>query len=297
MLPIFKDKKLQEQFECEGFVKLNLFTVDQIDILRKHYDTVRPQHEAVIQFRSLYSSVETGNPELLIALDKLVKNTIMPQVEEVFQHYQVMISSYLVKESGDDTELMPHQDLSFVNEPDQCSFNLWIPLQKTNKNSGQLRVMKGSHLIKKTLRVVPEYPRPFVHFQDTIRALFTDIETEIGECVVINHAVLHGSSMNLTGEPRVAVILGMCSAPADISYYLMPDNDCSKIEEYRMKSEDYYYFNQDGRPTNAKLTSVFSHEFEHASVEEFKKWIRQNPNFSFLTKMKLLYFKSLSKTL
>jgi hypothetical protein len=39
--------------------------------------------------------------------------------------------------------------------------------KKPDKNSGQLSVMKGSHLNQKTLRVVPQYPRPFVGFQDT----------------------------------------------------------------------------------------------------------------------------------
>jgi hypothetical protein len=47
MLPIFKDKKLQEQFECEGFVKLNLFTVrSDRNSCADYYDTVRQQHEA-----------------------------------------------------------------------------------------------------------------------------------------------------------------------------------------------------------------------------------------------------------
>lgn len=295
MLPVFKDPKLQEQFEREGYLKLKLFSPDQIGKLRAHYDTVRPQHEAVIQFRSLYSSVETGSPELLIALDKLVKETIMGKVESIFQNYQVLISSYLVKESGDDTELMPHQDLSFVNEPDQCSFNLWIPLQKTDSKSGQLRVLKGSQRIKKTLRVVPEYPRPFVQFQDIIRQLFTDVETEIGECVAINHSVLHGSTVNLTGQPRVAVILGMCSAPADVYYFYMPYGDNTKIEKYKMTTEDYYHFKPDGRPAYAKLTEIISHTFEHTSIQDFKNWIKQDPHLNNWTKLNLLHFKSLSK--
>ena len=294
MLPVFKDKELQTLFEQDGYVKLNLFTPTQISTLRNHYKGVQQQHEAAQQDPSLYSSVETGNSELLISLDKIVKETIMEQVESVFQNYQTLISNYLIKDSGEKTELMPHQDLSFVNEPEQCSFNLWIPLQKTDKNSGQLRILKGSHKIRQSLRVVPKYPRPFVQFQDTIRQLFTDIDTEIGDCVVINHSLLHGSRANFTGQPRLAVILGMCSAPADIYYYYMPEGDNSKIEKYRMAPEDYYYFKPDGRPARAKLAEVISYPFEPTSEKTFRDWIKHDNHLSLWTKMKLLFSKSLS---
>ena len=293
MLPVFKDEILQARFEREGYLKLKLFTPCQIAKLRDYYDNVKPQHEAALQSPSLYSSVETGNPELLIAIDKIVKDTVLEQVESVFQNYQLLISNYLIKDTGDQTELMPHQDLTFVNEPNECSFNLWIPLQKTDRNSGQLRIVKGSHRISKTLRVVPSYPQPFIKFQNTFRDLFTDIETEIGECVVINHSVFHGSSVNLTGQPRVAVILGLCSAPADIHYYYMPDGDNARIERYRMTAEDYYHFKADGRPSHARLVETVSFPFEPASKQTFKAWVRTEPHLSFLAKMNLLYFKSL----
>jgi hypothetical protein len=291
--PVFKNLQLQEQFEREGFVKLKLFTSEQIEKLKNYYAPLREAHEANITFRSLYSSVETGSPELLIKLDLFVKDLIKEQVESVFQNYQMLISSFLVKEHGDDTELLPHQDLSFVDEPNFCSFNLWIPLQPTDKNSGQLRVLKGSHRIKHTLRVVPEYPRQFVKFQDTIRDLFTNIETQIGDCVVINHSILHGSSVNLTGKPRLAVILGICSSSTDVHYHYMPNGDNTRIEKYKMKAEDYYYFKPDGRPLHAPLAGIIQHEFEHITKKEFKNWIKNDPHLGFISKMKLLYFKKL----
>ena len=293
MVSVFKDEKLQVAFENDGYVKLKLFTPEQIARLRDYYDGVRQEHEAALQSHTLYSSVETGNSDMLIAIDKLVKETVMEQVDAVFQNYQTLISNYLIKDSGDETELLPHQDLSFVTEPEGCSFNLWIPLQTTDKTSGQLRVLKGGHRISQTLRVVPEYPRPFIRFQDTIRELFTDIETDIGECVVINHAVLHGSSVNLTGQPRVAVILGMCSGPGDIHYYYMPNGDKSKIEKYRMKAEDYYYFRPDGRPANAEMVDTISFPFEPVSESAFRSWIKKDQHLSFMEKIKLLYFKTL----
>jgi hypothetical protein len=292
MLQVFKEEKLQSQFESQGYVKLKLFSPTQIEKLRTYYDKVQSEHEATLQSHALYSSVETGNADLLMAIDKLLKDTIMDQVKATFQNYQTLISNFLIKDSGDETELMPHQDLTFVNEPEHCSFNLWIPLQKTDRNSGQLRVFKGSHRISKTLRVVPDYPRPFLPYLDTIRELFTDIETEIGECVVINHSVLHGSSVNLTGQPRVAIIMGFCTEGADIHYHYMPEGDSSRIEKYLMKAEDYYHFNPDGRPKYAKQIDTISYCYEPVSEQTFKSWVKKEPHLDLLTKAKLLYFKS-----
>jgi len=294
MLPVFKDKKLQAKFDSDGYVKLQLFSAQQIATLRNFYAPIQQEHEAAIREESLYSSVETGNADLLIRVDKIVKEVVMEQVENVFQNYQTLISNYLIKGNGDKSELFPHQDLTFVNEPEQCSFNLWIPLQKTDKNSGQLRVLKGSHKIQYTLRVVPTYQWPFQKFSNTLRNLLTPIDTEPGECVVLNHSVIHGSAPNLTSQPRVAVILGMCSAPAPVYYYYMPNGDNMRIEKYLMTAEDYYYFLPDGRPQKGKLVDHVSYPFEPTHEEIFRNWIRQDSHLSFWQKNKLLHLQPLT---
>lgn len=297
MLQVFKDPALQAQFERDGYVKLKLFTPAQIASLRTYYEQVRSQHEAAINDPALYSSVETGDSELLIAVDQLLKGTIKDQIDATFQNIQPMISNFLIKNSGDTTELMPHQDLTFVDEPEHCSFNLWIPLQKTDSRSGQLRFLPGSHSIMKTLRVVPSYPRPYLPYIDTIRELSIPVETEIGECVVINHAVIHGSSANLTGEPRVAIIMGFCSAGTDIYYHYMPDGDPTRIEKYKMRGEDFYHFRPDGRPVYAAQVATIAHEFEPIPDTDFKKWVRRQTYLDLWTKARLIYFKSYKKSI
>ncbi|MBS1618762.1 MAG: phytanoyl-CoA dioxygenase family protein [Bacteroidetes bacterium] len=292
MQQVFIDPGVQAQFDRDGYVKLKLFTPEQITALRTYYEEVRSKHEAAINDPALYSSVETGDSELLIAIDQLLKGIVKDQIKATFQNVQPMISNFLIKNSGDTTELMPHQDLTFVDEPDHCSFNLWIPLQKTDSHSGQLRFLPGSHRIIKTLRVVPSYPRPYLPYIDTMRALSVPVETEIGECVVINHAVIHGSSANLTGQPRVAIIMGFCSAGTDMYYHYMPDGDHTRIEKYRMREEDFYHFKPDGRPVYAQQVATIAHTFDPISGPDFKKWVRRQNYIDLWTKAKLIYFRS-----
>jgi hypothetical protein len=110
---------------------------------------------------------------------------------------------------------------------------------------------------------------------------------------VINHSLLHGSSFNLTGKPRLAVILGFCSSNTPIHYYYMPEGDSKRIEKYQMKPDDYYYFKPDGRPMNAPLVGIIKHEFEHITKVELINWLKNDSFIDFFSKMKLLYFKSL----
>lgn len=294
MLPTFKNQKLQTRFEEDGFVKLKLLDEKAVKRLRDFYTTVQAEHEAAINDASLYSSVETGNREILVSTDSLVKEVILNEVEKHLTNYQTLISNYLIKNSGDKTELMPHQDLLFVDESKGCSFNVWIPLQKTDTKSGNLRVLKGSHKIQPTMRVSPFYPWPFSKLTETIRGLCTEIETEPGECVILNHAVIHGSSENQTGQPRVAVILGMCTKGCDIYYHYMPDgNPANRIEKYLMEPDMYYDLQANGKPNRGKLVEYISHNFEPVKMETFKKWIRKDNHFNLWDKARLLYFDSL----
>ena len=294
MLPVFKNEKLQAQFEQDGFVKLKMLDEKAVARLRDFYSTVQGEHEAAINQACLYSSVETGNREILVSTDKVVKEVIMDKVEEHFKNYQTLISNYLIKNSGDNTELFPHQDLLFVDESKGCSFNVWIPLQKTDTKSGSLKILKGSHKIQPTMRVSPFYPWPFENFSSTIRGLFTDVETEPGECVILNHAVIHGSSENLTGQPRVAVILGMCTSGCDIFYHYMPEgNPANGIEKYLMQPDMYYDLQANGKPNRGKLVDRISYSFEPVKLETFKKWIRNDGHFNLWDKARLLYFDSL----
>jgi hypothetical protein len=292
---IFREDDLQKAFDRDGFVKIKLLRPDKIKKLADYYTTVHEKHEAAMHMRSLYSTMETGDKVLITEVDGLVKNTIMEDVNKVLINYQPLVSSYLVKASGDDTELYPHQDLTFVNEAEHCSFNIWIPLQKTDSLTGQLRVVRGSHKIEPTLRVVPSYPWPFEAYKGFFKEISTPIDTEPGDCVVLNHSVIHGSAANSGSDARVAVIMGACSAPTDIYYYCMQDSDSSRIGKYLMQPQDYYHLQPDGRPAHGRLLASVSHEFKPVSENAVKRWIKTDPNFSFRDRWRLLYFTKLKK--
>ena len=144
------------------------------------------------------------------------------------------------------------------------------------------------------MRVSPRYPWPFNRFSDTIKGLFTEVPTELGECIILNHAVIHGSSKNLTPQPRVAVILGMCTSGCDIHYHYMPDgNPENRIEKYLMAPDMYYDLQLTGKPNRGKLVDYISHSFEPVKEETFKKWIKTESRLSIWDKTRLLYFDKL----
>jgi hypothetical protein len=76
----------------------------------------------------------------------------------------------------------------------------------------------------------------------------------------------------------------------------MPNADHTKIEKYKMTAEDYYSFKPDGRPLHAPLVDVISHNFDEATVQEFKGWVKNDPHLDFWAKLKLLYLTKYNTT-
>ena len=288
MVPVLKDEKLQAQFERDGYVRMKFLNEQQIKRLRDFYEEVRQEHEAAIREKCLYSTSDTGNPDLLNRVDKVVKEVMVEQIEKHFKNYQLLVSNYLIKHDGDDTDMSPHQDLLFVNEPLQTSFNVWVPLQDTGKNGGHLRILKGSQYIHYYPRVAPTYPWPFQALAPLITNLSTPVYTTLGDCIVLNHAVIHGSAKNTTGQPRVAAIVAMCSAPADVFYYHMPTGGHNQIDKYLMPAEGFNYIGEGGKPKMGTLVESLNYSFPPLSKEEFLKWHKERAGLNIFNHVRRL---------
>ena len=289
--PIFKDERLQEQFDRDGVVKFKFLNDSQIKALRQFYEEgMRKRHEAAIYERSLHSTSEIFDPEIVTQVDKFIQQVMGEPAERILQNYQTLMGSYLVKPGGSDTELRPHQDLLFVDEPDYCSFNLWVPLQDTGPKTGHIKALKGSHLITPTLRVLPTYPWPFLDFQKSMVPYLSDIYTQLGECVAINHAVIHGSDVNLSPNPRVAASLSVCSSGSDVHYHYWPIGAANdKIEKYKMTGEDYRYIEKTGKPGRGEFVGYVSHAFNKVDEKLYKDWMDKHYGNSLWSKMKSVF--------
>lgn len=269
---VFKDERMQHQFDENGFVKFRMFSLEQIRRLHDFYLQTQVEHETIIEQKKFHATNETDNTALIASADKLIKEVMFEEIDKHFFNYKTIAANYLVKQASERSALGSHQDLRFVDEEKFYSFNLWVATEPTNKKNGCLRFLKGSHKYFDTIRPLPSYPWKYRDVEKIIEENFTDVSTEIGDCVVLNHACIHASYPNLSEQIRVAAILAMVPQKTQVVHYFLPEgNPNNEVEEYAMTLHDFVNLKGGQRPQHAPLVRKFRYDFSAVSEQNFKQ--------------------------
>lgn len=259
---IFRDPALQQAFDENGFVRFRLFSPEQVQRLHDFYLTTEAAHETIAGQKKFHATNETSNAQLIADADQFIKAVMAEEIDKHFAGYKTIAANYLVKQPSEQSVLGPHQDLRFVDESRFYSLNIWVATEPTHKINGGLRFIKGSHRWLDTVRALPSYPWPYRSIQDQLEPYFTDIQTETGDCVVLNHAAIHASYPNLSDHRRIAAILALIPEGADIRHYFLPGGDpAQQVEEYTMTLHDFIHLKVGQRPAHATLVRTFHHDF------------------------------------
>jgi len=273
---VFRDEKLQNEFDENGFVKFRLFSEEQVKRLHDFYFNTQGAHETVIDKKKFHATNDTDNAALIASADAFIKQVMFEEIDKHFHRYKTIAANYLLKQSCEASALGPHQDLRFVDERKYYSFNIWVATTPTSKANGCLRFLKGSHRLRDTIRPLPSYPWKYESVASLIPTYFTDVTTEIGECVVLNHACIHASYPNLSEQVRVAAILAMVPEDAEILHYFLPEgNPKNKVEKYAMTLTDFVNLKGGERPANATLIETFEYDFSPVEAADFLEWANQ----------------------
>jgi hypothetical protein len=76
-----------------------------------------------------------------------------------------------------------------------------------------------------------------------------------GEAIIINHAVMHGATPNMSEGLRIAAVMAIRSISSDwVYHYLQPGNPHNKIEKYSVSLETFINLQKDGRPAKSKIS-------------------------------------------
>ena len=291
---VFRDEKLQNEFDKNGFVKFRLFSKEQVKRLHEFYFKTQNAHETIIDKKKFHATNDTDNAELIASADAFIKEVMFEEIDKHFCNYKTIAANYLVKQPCEASALGPHQDLRFVDEQKFYSFNIWVATEPTCKTNGCLRFLKGSHLLHDTIRPLPSYPWKYESVASLVPEYFTDVTTEAGECVVLNHACIHASYPNLSEQIRVAAILAMVPENAEILHYFLPEGKPqNKVEKYAMTLDDFVNLKGGQRPVGAALLDTFEYDFSPVDVSIFLEWAkRANSNQKPLVEHGLKSFRS-----
>ena len=250
MRNIFKDDKLQAEFDKNGFVVMPLLNADEVSTLLNYYQNRDFDNKIEAGF---HISLDNQNETLVKEVGAQIKSILVPKTTEFLNDCKIFTASYVIKEPGLQNIVPPHQDWTFVDESAFCSATVWTALVDVTEQNGALGVIRGSHTLFNHKRSSPS-PQSKSPLADHIFTLFPFvdvIEMKAGESLIFDNRLIHASPPNLSDQARIAVGIGITQQEAELKHYYQNPNS-GKLEEYTIDENFYTWFN------NKRLSDLFN---------------------------------------
>ena len=172
----------------------------------------------------------------LYKLNKILE-IISPILDTYFnKDFEFLYANYMVKESGENSEMKIHQDWTYVDEKNDDSFAIWIPLINLNKTNGALTMIPKSHKFKLNERG-PGLFCPFEPYFEMLKDNFsTPLYLKAGQAVIWNHRLAHYSPPNTSQTARIAITAIITPKNKEIIHYYK-DNDSTRLTCYKVDAD------------------------------------------------------------
>ncbi|MBL1280265.1 MAG: phytanoyl-CoA dioxygenase family protein [Fluviicola sp.] len=285
----FKDQKLEECFQEDGYVEVPFLTNEEVEKLKAYYfDTLKESGGRLGPEDEKYSS----NQEITYDFTFIDKNTDYKQqvfdmitksfanrVDDYLDNYKPIIANFIRKKE-DGGEVPLHQNWAFADEHKCSTVSIWCPLVDSNKDNGTLEVVPGSHKRYGEVRG-PMIKSELADIQsEIIDKYMQPVETKAGNAVVLDDSIVHYSSPNHTDGLRLAIQLILIpKEEKSIHFHMDLSKDRSMVEVLEVDKDFYMKFNPWKKPSeDVPRIDSFKYEPFDMKIEEFGNKLNQ-PRF------------------
>lgn len=266
MNSIWKEALLSKEFEENGYVVIDFLDKNSIEKLKK----IHTESELSVG-NTFYSSSFIPDKQLKKRISEAIEKIIDPFVEEQFVDYKKLGAVFLVKPSGQNTEMPIHQDWTVVDERQFQSITIWIPLQDTTSQNGAIKVLPKSHQLSHALRS-PTLNDPLQNIKNIAEKWMVPLPMKAGQAFIFSHAILHSSFPNSSGQERIAVAYGLLHKEATLIYYFKPQG-AEMLEKLRVKEDFFLNYPAPGeRPEESVRIDQFKYEDVIISESHFNQY-------------------------
>jgi len=242
---MFKREETEREFEELGYVVLDGINKAIFPQIQNLYGETKGLSGLDSNF---YTSIWSDNIAYKEKVDKALKGILSPFLDKHLKDYKMIFSNFMVKKSAYSSSLQPHQDWSFVREPQHESITVWIPLMDVSEENGALEVLPKSNKLENYKRA-RFMDSPFsAHNQFIEENLMKSIPLQKGEALFVNSRTIHASPDNLSGVERVAVSVVVCPKDAPLVHYL--DSGQLGIKELEIEADFFIKYSCFDTPTN-----------------------------------------------
>lgn len=234
MRATFRDAERQQALERDGFVTVPMLDHDELTALREEFRRLGAAPDD--GGRACHSSFHSHDTAYKLQVDHVVRSAIAPHLERLFDRQRALPCNFIVKWPGAMSGFGLHQDLSLVDERRHRSVEVWVALDDTTAENGQLWMVPGSHTWRPTLRGIHTFPSPFTAVAERIVARHAvPVPVPAGHAVVFTHPVLHFSMPNRSGRPRRVAITDLIPAEAQHLHYF--GDGSGRVDVYEIGDE------------------------------------------------------------
>jgi hypothetical protein len=275
---LFKDKKIQEQYICDGFVVVKVYDDQtQLDLINLFNQTHKSNKTGLLPSLRFGSALDN------IKLHYEIAEIVTASLSSIFKDFDFVANHFITKTTGDTNEFRLHQDWNVVDENKYLAAHIWSPLQPTNQKNGGLFVIRKSHTFFQNYRS-GSLGIPFINSTGLVYEKICSVNLSPGEAIIYNQALFHGSYPNLSLEDRNVVLTSIKPSDAPMLYYHKKEitRETTFISSYHITSEILFeqirHLEQGAPPVECKTVNEFSFSgLENRKIDNtlFEKYIEK----------------------
>lgn len=268
---IFSDPKLQQEFHENGFVIVPFISPEQIEELFGVYKHCYPNG-----VQGFFSTTFANNVEHREMVNRSIGEICRQQIENLFENYKILFSSFIVKAPGENSRLIMHQDMTLVDEEFFSGINIWCPMVDLTETNGAIEVLPKSHRFYKTYRG-SSIPDIYDNVKQEVVGLMQPCYLKAGEAIIFDQSIIHNSPPNLsdTERPTINTFVAHQDARIKICYWdkeSFGDNiEIFEQEDDFLEKFENFGHNIFSRPTIGKSLGLFPYDFPKLTIEQIEQ--------------------------
>lgn len=262
MRPVFRDRRYEHRFRRDGYVIVPFAEPEDLHAAREVYERLDSGVSS-----GYYASMHSLDLDYKADVDRALRSRFWGRLSSLLVDHEPVVGAFMIKHSGEDSAVPPHQDWLVTDERRFGAVNCWIPLMPVDNTNGQMCVLRGSHRYIEGLRGSPAFPTQVGPISDVIADEFlVPVDVPLGSAIIYENRLLHGTPPNRSGAERVVAYLGAAPAGSGrVHYYMRPDGT---VEGLRVPQDFFVKFNIGDRPEGDVFVEIPDYTIAPLTADE-----------------------------
>ncbi|MFO0947789.1 MAG: phytanoyl-CoA dioxygenase family protein [Planctomycetota bacterium] len=257
----------REAYLHDGYMVRSLFSPADLEAMKSLFGAASSGCGT-----GFYTSLWSDNVDYRRTIHEGAREILRRKSFPFLEGYRMCLANFAVKVPGSEEGKVPlHQDWSMTDESRFAPVTIWCPLSDVDEVNGCLTIVPGSHRICRRIRANFPLDVGYSPIDDIAAEVEQNhvrrIPMHAGEGFVYNPGVFHGSQINRSDSPRVALVAAFIPEEAPLLHYYQTSK--RRIEVYEV-SEDFYWRDVvlGEPPTGQRLVEVLDREPATLTVEQ-----------------------------